>query len=161
MTAKDSDSTNKPVTIMDLNYFTPHKFNNTVSFISKDYKDCNILISPEAFNKISHYVKIADEEVGWFGTVERYGNVFVIQDTMLFEQEVNASTTEIDEDDLNNFVTELMGTDEGMSFYEKMKYWGHSHHTMGTSPSGQDEAQALKFGGKVDTLGFSEGFIIS
>jgi hypothetical protein len=133
---------------MDLSYFQPHKFENKVSFISHNYRDCLVLISPEAFAKIAHYVKIADEEVGWFGTVERYGNVFVIQDTMLFNQEVSSSTTEICEDDLGNFVTELMDTAEGMAFYEKMKYWGHSHHNMGTGPSGQDEQQALKFGGK-------------
>ena len=139
MTQANSDSPDKtnektkpaitpePIKIMNLSYFTPHKFETRVSFIETIHKTCMILIAPQAFSKIAHYVDIGHQEVGWFGTVQRYGNVFVIQDTQLFEQEVDGSTTEISDDDLGKFVSNLLTTKEGSSFYENMKYWGHKY----------------------------------
>ena len=33
----------------------------------------------------------------------------------------------------------------GITEVNKLRFWGHSHHTMGTSPSGQDNEQAEEF----------------
>jgi hypothetical protein len=35
--------------------------------------------------------------------------------------------------------------DEGFDLLNKMRFWGHSHVRMGTSPSGTDESTMLRF----------------
>lgn len=132
-------------TITNLNYFKPHVFKTAVRYLDHKFSDFMVLIDTNAFAKMSHYVSIAGEEVGWFGTVRRNGSFFIIEDVKLFDQEVHSTTTEISEEGLCKFVTEQLETPEGTQWYEKMKYWGHSHVNMGTGASGQDEAQMRDF----------------
>ena len=47
-------------------HFTPHNFRPRWSFGNKNPL---ITISEQAFDKMMHYVDMADEEVGWLGTV--------------------------------------------------------------------------------------------
>ena len=123
----------------------PHSFANQVEFI--DDGPPMVYMTRDAFSRMWHFVDIAGEEVGWLGTVQqtRYGN-FLIEEVFLLEQEVSAAQTEISEDGIAKLAQELIETrQDGVEVVNKIRFWGHSHVRMGTSPSGQDEAQMRHF----------------
>lgn len=125
--------------------FIPHSFANRVEFIDDDPP--MVYMTRDAFSRMWHFVDIADEEVGWLGTVRLtpYGN-FLIEEVFLLEQEVSAAQTEISEDGIAKLVQELIETrQDGVDVANAIRFWGHSHVRMGTSPSGQDEAQMRHF----------------
>lgn len=104
-------------------------------------------VARPAFDKMSLFVDIADEEVGWLGTAKRLSPIrFRIEDVFLLEQRVTAATTVLSADGLSAFACELLAKPNGKELWENIRFWGHSHHTMGTSPSGQDDSQMLEFG---------------
>lgn len=122
----------------------PHTFANQIQFIGDVPM---IYMTRDAFSRMWHFVDIADEEVGWLGTVEEttYGN-FLIEEVFLLEQEVSAAQTEISENGIARLVQKLIDTrDDGVEVANKLRFWGHSHVRMGTSPSGQDDAQMRHF----------------
>jgi hypothetical protein len=105
-----------------------------------------IYVSPIANAKMQHYVDIVNDEVGWMGTVEELDSGdYYIEDVYLFDQEVNGATTEIGEDSLAKFATEMLKEPDGMEIMNKMRFWGHSHVNMATGPSGQDDSQMEVF----------------
>jgi hypothetical protein len=106
-----------------------------------------VLITKSAYYKMAHYVDIAPMEVGWLGTAEKLGNDFLISDVFLFVQQVHLSTTEITEAGLAEFATEILEKqgDQGVITLNNLRFWGHSHHTMNTIPSPQDDDQMLLF----------------
>src|SRR3989344_5541461 len=125
--------------------FMPHSFANQVEFI--DGGPPMVYMTRDAFSRMWHFVDIADEEVGWLGTVRqtRYGN-FLIEEVFLLEQEVSAAQTEISEDGIAKLAQELIETrPDGVDVANSIHFWGHSHVRMGTSPSGQDETQMRHF----------------
>ena len=104
-----------------------------------------ISINLNAMNKMKEYVRQSDLEIGWLGTSRRVGNVFYIDDVFLFRQEVHATTTEITTEGLNEFAMDLLYEENGVEIWNNMKVWGHSHVTMPTTPSGQDDKQIEVF----------------
>ena len=104
-----------------------------------------ISININAMNKMKEYVRQSDLEIGWLGTSRRVGNVFYIDDVFLFRQEVHATTTEITTEGLNEFAMDLLYEENGVEIWNNMKVWGHSHVTMPTTPSGQDDKQIEVF----------------
>ena len=105
-----------------------------------------IYIMETAYDKMNEYIDQSDLEIGWLGTATKRGsNIYVIEDTYLFEQEVSDTTTEIKEEGLNNFAMELMQKENGEELWNNMRVWGHSHVDMGTSPSSQDNEQMKLF----------------
>jgi len=88
-----------------------------------------------------HYVDIADDEVSWLGTVGKIGCNFLIKDVYLLDQEVSSAQTVITEDGLAEFGNKILQLPDGMKIYNNIRFWGHSHVNMPTSPSGQDENQ--------------------
>lgn len=105
-----------------------------------------IFVLPLALEKMGYYVGNCSKEIGWLGTVEKYGNNFLITDTFLFKQEVHATTCEITPEGLSDFATELLSKENGVDIWNNIKLWGHSHVRMGVSPSGQDNDQMKVFG---------------
>lgn len=105
----------------------------------------SIYITPEAFIKTRQLVDLCDKEVGWFGSVEkREGEIYVIYDIFVFDQEVHATETDIDAASIGKVVHELYEQDKEKEVNE-LNFWGHSHVNMAVSPSGQDKSQALEF----------------
>mgnify|MGYP001580031306 CR=1 FL=1 len=126
--------------------FAQHAFGGQVEFLSGGGVP-TVFITREAYSRMWHYVDIADEEVGWFGTVRvtKYGN-YLIEEVFLGEQEVSAAQTEISGDGLAQIGQNLIDTrPDGVEQASKLFFWGHSHVRMGTSPSGQDEKQMDEF----------------
>lgn len=123
----------------------PHFFSPKPELLGRSPR---VLISPEAYKRMLLYVEIAQKEVGWLGTVTRLANGdFHIDATFLIEQEVTSVETELSVEGLNKLVFELMAKgDEGLEQVNRLRFWGHSHVRMGTSPSGTDERTMDRFG---------------
>lgn len=124
--------------------FRPHSFQIRPQLLRKP--NAFILITPEAFRKMLLYVEIAGKEVGWLGTVTKLENDgFLITDTFLLEQEVTAAETELSSEGQNKLVEELLELPDGFDKVNQLRFWGHSHVRMGTSPSSTDESTMLRF----------------
>ncbi|HEY9775970.1 MAG TPA: hypothetical protein V6C81_19560 [Planktothrix sp.] len=107
-----------------------------------------ILMTPAAYQKQCVYIDLAPKEVGWMGTVKLLpsGN-FLIEDTYLLEQQVSAVETELSKDGIERLSIELIENyPDGVEMVNKMRFWGHSHVFMGTSPSGTDESTMTRMG---------------
>ena len=101
-----------------------------------------IFITSDALAKMSLYIGGCTDEIGWFGFVRDLGKrQYIIDDVILFEQQVHSTTTEITEAMLSRFAEELLTFDNGVDLWNGLKMWGHSHVNMGVSPSGQDDSQ--------------------
>ena len=108
-----------------------------------------VFVTKLAKKKMDMLVDICNEEVGWLGIVKREHRwEFLIEDIFILKQECNAVTTELDAGDQQELwnrlysegiLTEAEQNDRGLYL------WGHSHHYMGVSPSGQDEEQIKLF----------------
>jgi len=104
-----------------------------------------IFITPQAMADMSLIVDICTEEVGWMGYVERRGNDFIVYDVFVPKQKASSVLCELDFTALAEVGEALIQTPDGIAKYNQMRFWGHSHHTMGTSPSGQDDIQLREF----------------
>lgn len=106
-----------------------------------------VLITPDAYKAMCLYVEIGPLEVGWQGAVSRTASGdFLIEKTYLLEQEVTGTETELSVDARFKLAFELTEKgDEGIDEANRMRFWGHSHVRMGTSPSGTDERTMDQF----------------
>ncbi len=122
--------------------FLPHSFQNRVELTNIP----RILITRQAYEDMYILVDEVNKEVGWIGTVERAGSDFLIKEIFLLEQETHVATCEITADGLAEWAQEIMASrPDGMEVVNSLRFWGHSHVNMGTSPSGQDESQMTVF----------------
>jgi hypothetical protein len=123
-----------------------HDFRTRAEFL-RSPNSPKILISDHAYRRMCLIVEMAPKEVGWLGTVERMpsGN-FYIDEIFVPEQEVTGSETDPTDEGQFKVMNELaeMG-EEGMKKIERLRFWGHSHVYMGTSPSGTDENTPLNY----------------
>ncbi|OGE75418.1 MAG: hypothetical protein A3K05_00145 [Candidatus Doudnabacteria bacterium RIFCSPHIGHO2_01_48_18] len=118
--------------------FAPHEFGKRVEIVSGAPR---VLFTRDAFQDNSHLVDICPAEVGWMGHVRRVGNDFLIHRIFLVEQEVSGSTCELDSEALAGYAVSCLSEPDGEELFNSIRFWGHSHANMGTSPSGQDESQ--------------------
>ena len=104
-----------------------------------------ITFTQKALKWIAALVEQHDIEVGFLGLVEENEEQYSFLVTDIFypkHQAANGGTCEIS----NEGQTELMNwfiEKDRVSDINRLLLWGHSHHTMGVGPSGQDEKQAL------------------
>ena len=107
-----------------------------------------IVISKNADLWIRLMVEEHDEEIGFFGIVDEKMDgediIYVIREIFYPKHQlVTAGTCEISgkgEAEMGEWLMDHR-CDEDVG---KIRFWGHSHHTMGTTPSGQDDQQALE-----------------
>lgn len=95
-----------------------------------------IEFSELAMKKQNRLVDEFSTEVAWHGFVERDPNDplhFVITDIVVFPQKVTGVTVQTDTDKYNTWIDAF----DDETFY-KIRYHGHSHVNMGTTPSGVD-----------------------
>jgi hypothetical protein len=125
--------------------FKAHAFQPRAQLVARNRP--LVILTPKAYQQMLLYVEIADKEVGWMGAVTRLeNNRFLIEETFLLEQEVTAVETELSVEGCSKLADELLlRGDEGFDLLNKMRFWGHSHVRMGTSPSGTDESTMLRF----------------
>jgi hypothetical protein len=124
----------------------PHGFQPEVELLHERLP--RVLITPEAYRNMCLYVEIAQKEVGWMGTVSRTADGdFLIEDTFLLEQLVHSTETELASEDIGKLTMRLIDSGaDGLEKANKLRFWGHSHVRMGTSPSGTDERTMERFG---------------
>jgi len=106
------------------------------------YKDCSAVVwlTQEAYRKILALVTEFKDEVGWHGVVTRSDNSeFIIEDIFVYPQEVTGSTVSTDQAAYSKWLYEL---DDDT--FNKIRMQGHSHVSMGVSPSGVDDNHRQK-----------------
>lgn len=122
--------------------FSQHSFQTKIEILSGIPR---VLVSRLAYNKMWHYVDLATKEVSWLGIVVEQGNNFLVEDVFLLKQEVSHTETEITTDGLAELGQEILAKPNGMEIWNNVRFWGHSHVNMGTSPSATDEGQMEVF----------------
>lgn len=105
-----------------------------------------IIISKDALAKMQLYCDLCDTEIGWLGTAffDNKSTIYV-EDVFLFKQDVHHTTTEITPEGLEEFAAELLQQENGLSLWNNLRLWGHSHVNMSTNPSSQDNEQMETF----------------
>lgn len=96
----------------------------------------------EAHASIEYIVNKCPTEIGWLGLVEDVPGGYMITQIYIPEQEVTATTTEIETEGMANLFMHLI--EQGVDT-SKVRYWGHSHVNMGVSPSTRDEDQIADY----------------
>ena len=121
------------------------KINYSKSF---KYKDASAVLwlTPEAYNKTVALVTAFSDEVAWHGIAARYGKgEFIIEDIMVYPQEVTGSTVNTDQDGYTKWLYEF---DDDL--FNRIRMQGHSHVNMGVSPSGVDSGHREKILSQLD-----------
>lgn len=123
--------------------FMPHQFRNEIRIKGSTPR---ILVSKDAYEDMFQLVDIVQKEVGWLASVEKIDNDYLIKEIFLLEQKSHSTTCKITEEGMGNWAMEMMNArEDGMDVVNSIRFWGHSHVWMGTSPSGQDEDQMQIF----------------
>lgn len=125
---------------MDAQPFQPHKPDTKVTHT---HRIPTIFITPQALEDMRAIVGLCTIEISWFGTVTEFEDGdFLIEEIYLPEQECSAVETEATEEGMAKAMEMVIMAHEGDPFaVDRLRFWGHSHVNMGTSPSGQDNAQ--------------------
>lgn len=98
-------------------------------------KQINITFSAIAFIKYSTLVQHNTDEVGWHGTVERLSDTdFLITDIFVYPQTVSGATVTPDQIKYQMWLYEEFDDET----FPKVRFHGHSHVNMATSPSSVD-----------------------
>lgn len=126
---------------LDLNYYYPGKDKATVIF------------SRIAWEKQVRLVDEFSSEVGWHGLVRRDpddATKFYIDDLITFPQEVTGATVTPTQGEYDRWNAMLPPEQRNT-----MRYHGHSHVNMGTSPSGTDTTFQKDIIGRLNGDGFT------
>lgn len=104
----------------------------------------DIQFTMKAIKWIRAMVEEHSGEVGFMGLVDQVGETYIVKEIFYPKHElVNAGTCEISVKGQGELVEKLYAEERGEEV-NNLRFWGHSHHTMGTTPSGQDDTQALQ-----------------
>jgi len=104
----------------------------------------SIEFTPTALKWILAMVNCHHEEIGFLGIVNEIDNAYVI--TEIFYPKhclVSSSTCEISPEGEIEIAQQLINENRAQDI-SKVRFWGHSHHTMSTMPSNQDNVQAIE-----------------
>ena len=92
-----------------------------------------LVFKPEAFAKMQLLIMKCSGEVGWHGLVERNESTFTVTDILVYPQQVTGATITTDQPEYEKWNMEVP-----LVQFTKMRFHGHSHVNMGTTPSGID-----------------------
>ena len=101
--------------------------------LTKSIKEPEIRINADAYAKIMTLVHNTDKEIAWHGTVARHRNVFIIEDILVYPQEVTGATVESDDEEYPSWLFNLPD-----NIFDSIKMQGHSHVNMSVGASGTD-----------------------
>lgn len=120
--------------------FQGEKFNFTYNFeeefkksIPETIEKPTVYMSSSTYLKMLQFVLLCDKEIAWHGVVERKGSIFFIKDVFLYPQRITTVTVQTDDTKYTQWAEKL--PDET---FNTMRFQGHSHVNMGTTPSGTD-----------------------
>lgn len=125
--------------------FTPHSFNTRVSRLGSPPL---VLIAPEALKMMWLLTEMVDDEVGWLGTCDYNGQQFYIREIFVPKQLVGPVNTTLTPQGLADMTMDLINErEDATEIINTIRFWGHSHVRMETSPSRQDMEQMEAFMG--------------
>lgn len=112
-----------------------------------------LTIEPTAYTKMVMLMFDTDKEIGWHGLIERDPEDekhFILQDIILFPQEVTSVTVVADEEKYPMWALTLPEEQ-----FKKLRFHGHSHVNMGVTPSSTDTTYYEQ-----NIKQFSDGFYV-
>ena len=93
----------------------------------------------DAYLKMMQLVSTCPDEIGWHGTVQRVSDTkFIVDEILVFPQIVSGTEVTPDETAFNKWMLQFFEDDEDTTI-QRMRFHGHSHVNMGTTPSGTDD----------------------
>ena len=95
--------------------------------------EATLRFTDTAWKKLNALVAECDKEIAWHGVVTKTANVYCVEDILVFPQTVTAATVTSDETEYS-----LWLANQPDEVFNKLRFHGHSHVNMGTSPSGVD-----------------------
>lgn len=94
-----------------------------------------IYFTSQAWHKMHALTQKAEGEVQGLGRVDvRKGNIVVVDEIAIFEQDASSASTETNKDEMMKFMYERVKEGDA----SKWRLWWHSHASMGTFFSGTD-----------------------
>lgn len=111
-------------------------FTTEIENTTKTLAKPTIYISATAYLKMMLYVRDTATEIAWHGTVERNikANWYFIKDVFLYPQIDSAATVDTDQEKYQEWLMNI----EDDEVFNNIRFQGHSHVNMGTSPSSTD-----------------------
>lgn len=111
------------------------KTNASVKLTGNDRVE--VVFHDVAYKKMIALIDECPKEIGWHGIVEKINDKrYEITDILVFPQVVTGSTVNPDETEYTQWMVDT-AVEQGANF-TKMRFHGHSHVNMNTSPSGVD-----------------------
>lgn len=110
-----------------------------VVFLEQEPK---VVFSIKAHTQIETAVQYCNDEVSWLGICTKEETNYLVHEIFIPEQEVHATTTEMTPNGLAQLYLGLI--EQGVDT-NQLCYHGHSHNSMGVSPSGQDNKEFKSF----------------
>lgn len=113
--------------------------------IGKIVKTTNLWFTETAWLKMRILIDWFDKEVGWHGVAYRQDGGYIITDILVYPQQSTSATVNTDRASYDEWLANL---DDDT--FKNLRFQGHSHVNMGTSPSGTDEKDQKEW---LDMLG--------
>lgn len=111
-------------------------FTKTIGNVNRK---ATVFFTEVAWLKMQTLISEFDKEVAWHGIAKRgedpEKDEYIISDILVYPQEVTGTTVTTDQ---QKYQMWLMGHEDDV--FNNIRFQGHSHVTMGTSPSGVDTA---------------------
>lgn len=101
------------------------------------YQRLKIKVHHKAHLKLQYYTKHVDIEWGGMMVVSKKENLFIVEDILFLPQRATHGDFHLDLDKLGKFLSDL--SDTNPSLLPKIRGWAHSHHTLGTFWSSEDD----------------------
>ena len=113
--------------------------------ITVNAEDIKVVLPFRNYLKMMTYVKMVNSEINGLGLVEKTGDAtFKITEIYLLDQKVTGAYCDIDGLSFTKLMEKLIEEGKNPSM---IRFWWHSHNTMGTFWSTTDEETGKKFAG--------------
>ena len=96
-----------------------------------------LFLTPEVDQRIKHWAALATGEMSCLGSTDEVPGGFLVSKVHLLHQKCGHAETEMDHASVARLVAELDAAGEDVS---RLRFWQHSHGTLSTFFSSQDEA---------------------
>jgi len=99
-----------------------------------------VFVTIEAYLRMTLLINQSSDELAWHGVVHKLDNNYLIENILVYPQEVTGTTVDADEVKYAQWLMELPD-----NVINNLRFQGHSHVNMSTSPSGRDTSNWQKF----------------
>lgn len=111
------------------------KFTRSWKYDSKDIPKTKLYYTPSAYLKMIKLVNTFDKEVAWHGLTRRMNeNTYLVYDIIIYDQIVTSVHVDTDDEKYTQFLCDI----DKSGKFDDLRFQGHSHVNMGTSPSSTD-----------------------